>query len=91
MAKDIAYDKHALEAPADAPFVIDFKNEDPAAIPHDVDIHAARRQTVVANQEPIHGGTSAQLHRTRGSPPGPTRSSVPSTRSRAMTGTLTVK
>lgn len=59
-AKDIAYDKHALDAPANAPFVIDFKNDDPATITHDVDIHAADGTTVVANQEPIAGGTSTQ-------------------------------
>jgi cytochrome c oxidase subunit II len=59
-AKNISYDKHALDAPANAPFVIDFKNDDPATITHDVDIHAADGTTVVANQEPIAGGTSAQ-------------------------------
>lgn len=59
-AKAIAYDKSELQAPAEAPFVIDFKNEDPATITHDIDIHGADGTTVVANQEPIAGGTSTQ-------------------------------
>lgn len=58
-AKNIAYDKHALDATADAPFVIDFKNEDAATITHDVDIHGLDGTSVVADQTPIAGGTSA--------------------------------
>jgi plastocyanin len=37
-AKDIAYDKTALTAPANAPFQIQFDNQD-ASIPHNVAIH----------------------------------------------------
>jgi cytochrome c oxidase subunit 2 len=59
-AKNIAYDKNALTVAANAPFVIDFKNDDPGSITHDVDIHAADGSTVVANQEPIAGGTERQ-------------------------------
>jgi cytochrome c oxidase subunit 2 len=58
-AKDIAYDKHELEAAANAPFVINFKNDDPSTITHDVDIKDAGG-AVVGNQEPIAGGTSKQ-------------------------------
>lgn len=58
-AKNIAYDKHALEAPANAPFVIEFKNEDVASITHDVDIHGLDGTSVVANQDPIPGGSTA--------------------------------
>jgi cytochrome c oxidase subunit II len=58
-AKGIAYDKHALEATADAPFVIAFKNDDSETITHDVDIKGPDG-TVVANQEPIAGGTTGQ-------------------------------
>jgi cytochrome c oxidase subunit 2 len=54
-AKNIAYDKHALEAPADAPFAIEFKNED-AAVTHDVDIHGLDGTSVIANTEPAPGG-----------------------------------
>jgi cytochrome c oxidase subunit II len=57
-ARNIAYDKHALEVAANAPFVIDFKNEDVAAITHDVDIKAPDGSSVVADQAPIAGGTT---------------------------------
>jgi cytochrome c oxidase subunit II len=89
-AKDIAYDKHALEAAAGAPFVIDFKNDDPSTITHDVDIKDAGG-TVVGNQEPIAGGTDKQY--TYDALPAGTyqffcsvHPGVP-----GMTGTLTVK
>ena len=55
-AKDIAYDKHALEAPANAPFAIEFKNEDVASITHDVDIQGPDGTSVIENEEPIPGG-----------------------------------
>ena len=54
-AKGIAYDKRDLEAPAGAPFVINFKNEDPETITHDIDIKGADG-TVVQDQEAIPGG-----------------------------------
>jgi cytochrome c oxidase subunit 2 len=57
-AKNIAYDKHALEATANAPFVIDFKNEDPATVTHDVDIKSPDGSSVVADQAPIPGGST---------------------------------
>ena len=38
VAKDIAFDKTALTAPANTPFQIQFDNQD-ASIPHDVAIH----------------------------------------------------
>ena len=55
-AKTIAYDKQALEAPADKPFAIEFKNEDTPGVTHDVDIHGTDGSTVIANQTPIDGG-----------------------------------
>ena len=58
-AKTIAYDKQALEAPADKPFAIEFKNEDTAGVTHDVDIHSADGSSVIANQDPIDGGKTA--------------------------------
>ncbi|HUQ43335.1 MAG TPA: cytochrome c oxidase subunit II [Candidatus Limnocylindria bacterium] len=58
-AQAIAYDKKTLDAPADAPFVIAFKNGDPETITHDVDIKGADG-AVIANQEPIAGGTTGQ-------------------------------
>ena len=38
IAKNIAFDKHELQAPADAPFAITFTNDDPATVTHDIDI-----------------------------------------------------
>ncbi|HEX3264808.1 MAG TPA: cytochrome c oxidase subunit II [Candidatus Limnocylindrales bacterium] len=58
-AKDIAYDVHALEATANTPIVIDFKNDDPSSITHDVDVKSADG-TVVENEDPIPGGTEKQ-------------------------------
>ena len=55
-AKDIAFDVHALEAPANAPFVIDFKNEDNAAITHDIQIRQSDGATVIQEQSAIPGG-----------------------------------
>lgn len=60
VGKDIAFDKKALEAPADAGFVIDFKNEDVASITHDIDIRQSDGTTVVQDQAPIPGGEDAQ-------------------------------
>ncbi|OGO51664.1 MAG: cytochrome c oxidase subunit II [Chloroflexi bacterium RBG_16_70_13] len=57
-AKNIAFDTTAVEVPADAPFGIAFSNDDPPGILHDVDIRDAGG-TVVANQDTIDGGTSA--------------------------------
>lgn len=57
-AKNIAFDKPALEAPAGAPFVIAFKNDDPGSITHDVDIRDSAG-TVVQSQDTIPGGGSA--------------------------------
>jgi plastocyanin len=57
VAKDIAYSGLDLEVAAEAPFAIAFQNQDPAGVTHDVDIRDAGGN-VLANQEPINGGTS---------------------------------
>ena len=44
-AKDVAFDKTSLEAPADQPFTIKFQNND-ATISHNVAIHDAAGQEV---------------------------------------------
>ncbi len=59
-AKNIAYDKSELSVPADAPFVIDFANEDIASITHDIDIRQSDGTTVVKDQDPIPGGETVQ-------------------------------
>ncbi len=57
-AKGIAFDKTTLEAPADAPFVIEFSNEDTPGIPHDVDLREEGSTAPVKDQQTIDGGTS---------------------------------
>ncbi|TAK01914.1 MAG: cytochrome c oxidase subunit II [Chloroflexota bacterium] len=57
-ASGVQFDTAALEVAAGAPFGIVFKNEDPAAISHDIDIKDGGG-AVVADQEVIAGGTSA--------------------------------
>ena len=57
-AKNVSYDKKDLEAKADAPFVIAFKNDDPSSITHDVDIRDAGG-TVLQSQDTIAGGSTA--------------------------------
>jgi plastocyanin len=89
-AKDIAYDKHEFSVPANAPFVIDFKNADPAGVAHDVDIRQSDGKTVVVDQQTTDGGKESQ-YTYQGLPPGTytficSIHPVPN-----MTGTLTVK
>jgi cytochrome c oxidase subunit 2 len=89
-AMNIAYDVHDLSATADTPFVIDFKNQDPATITHDVDIKDANGN-VVADQQPVAGGTTGTYQYT--ALPAGTYTFYCSVHLgvAAMTGTLTVK
>lgn len=56
-AKDIKYAIKAFEVPADQPFAINFVNEDPAGIPHDIDIRSTDG-AVLSDQPTIDGGAS---------------------------------
>ena len=56
VAKGIAFDVHALTVDAGKPFSIQFKNEDPAGIPHDIEIRAQDGTTVIETQATIDGG-----------------------------------
>lgn len=60
VAKDIAFDTTALEAPAGEPFVIAFSNQDVAGVPHDVDIRQQDGTTVVQDQPTVDGGAEAR-------------------------------
>jgi cytochrome c oxidase subunit 2 len=91
VAKGIAFDTRSLEVAANSPFVIAFKNEDPATVTHDIDIRQSDGTTVVKDQPTVPGGQSTQYSYD----PLPAGSytficsvhpTVP-----AMTGTLTVK
>src|SRR4051794_24265329 len=55
-AHNIQFDKTSLEAKANAPFVIDFKNDDPAGVQHDVDIRQSDGTTLVQDQQTTDGG-----------------------------------
>jgi cytochrome c oxidase subunit II len=59
-AANVAFDTKELEAQADTPFVIDFRNEDPASVIHDVDIRQSDGTTVVQDTEPIPGEQTTQ-------------------------------
>jgi cytochrome c oxidase subunit II len=60
VAKDFAFDQRELQVPADAPFVITLINEDPATIPHDIDIREGPGASTLKDQAQIPGGQTAQ-------------------------------
>ncbi|MEO8228884.1 MAG: cytochrome c oxidase subunit II [Chloroflexota bacterium] len=85
-AKDVKYDKSALEAPADKPFTIKFQNDD-ASVAHNVAIHDAGGQEVFKGE--IFQGVDVRTY-----PVTPLKAgSYPflCTVHPNMTGTLTVK
>ena len=91
VAKTIAFDKHELAVPADAPFVISFKNEDPATISHDIDIREGPGGQVLQDQAAITGGKSADVQlRPAAGGDLPVLLLIPSGRARDE-GTLTVQ
>ncbi len=89
VASGIEFDKAALEAPADAPFVIDFKNEDTPGIPHDVDIREGGSTTALKDQPTIDGGASTSY--TYDPLPAGDYTFICSIHPTQMTGTLTVQ
>ncbi len=89
-AKNITFDVKTLEVAANTPFVIDFKNDDPSSITHDIEIRQSDGTTVVQNQEAIPGGTEQNYTYTP--LPAGTYTFICSIHPVAnMTGTLTVK
>jgi cytochrome c oxidase subunit 2 len=89
-AKNIAFNVTTLEVAANTPFVIDFKNDDPSAITHDVEIRQSDGTTVVQGQDAIPGGTEKQYQ--YNPLPAGTYTFICSIHPVApMTGTLTVK
>jgi cytochrome c oxidase subunit II len=58
-AKNIAFEQLSLEVPANQAFVIEFKNDDPSTVTHDIDIHGPDG-ALIQSQDPIPGGQSAQ-------------------------------
>jgi cytochrome c oxidase subunit 2 len=89
VGKDIEFDKKELEVPANAPFAIDFRNEDPAGVTHNIEIRDASG-TVLQDQPVIDGGTETTYSYTP-LPPGTYTFICKIHPIPAMTGTLTVK
>jgi cytochrome c oxidase subunit 2 len=87
-AHNIQYDKTSLEAAANQPFVIDFKNQDPAGVQHDVDIRQSDGTTVVQDQQTTDGGKEAN-YQYQGLPAG-TYTFICSVHPGIMHGTLAV-
>ena len=78
----------SLDVPANAPFAITLKNDDPAGITHNIEIKDSSG-TVLDPQDPINGGTST-TYSYKPLPPG-TYTFFCSIHPGAMFGTLTVK
>jgi len=55
VAKGITFDKKAFDVPAGAPFAIELQNQDPAGVPHAVDIRIADG-SVIKDQPTVDGG-----------------------------------
>jgi len=62
-AKNIQFESTDISAPANAPFVITFKNDDPPTITHDVQIRDSGGQ-VLQTQDTIPGGTTTNYQYT---------------------------
>lgn len=90
VAKGIAFDIKTLDVAAGKAFTIAFKNEDPASVPHDIDIRQSDGKTVVKNQDTIAGGQS-DVYQYDALQPGTYRFICSIHPIPAMTGTLTVK
>jgi len=90
VAKNIEFDVKTLEVDAGKPFTIFFRNEDPASVPHDVDIRSADGSQLVKDQSTINGGTS-QAYQYDALQPGTYEFRCSVHPVPAMTGTLTVK
>ena len=87
-AKNIAFDTTSLEAPANQPFVIDFKNQDPPGVTHNVVIEQTDG-TIVQSQSTTDGGAESQ-YQYQSLAPG-TYTFICTIHPANMHGTLTVK
>lgn len=90
VAKNIEFDVKTLEVEAGKPFTIFFRNEDPASVPHDVDLRSADGSQLVQDQPTINGGTS-QAYQYNALQAGTYEFRCSVHPVPAMTGTLTVK
>lgn len=90
IAKNIEYDTKAIDVAAGQPFTIFFENQDPASVPHDIDLHNADGSQVLKDQPTIVGGTS-QAYQYDALQPGTYEYQCSVHPVPAMTGTITVK
>ena len=58
VAKNIEFQEKTLEVKAGEPFTIFFENQDPASVPHDIDLRSSDGSQVLKDQPTINGGTS---------------------------------
>ena len=56
VAKNIEFNTKSLSTAANAPFTIDFKNQDPPGVPHDIQIRKQDGKTIVEEQKTTDGG-----------------------------------
>ena len=89
VAKDVAFDTHDLSIAGGAAFTIDFKNEDPSGILHNIEIRATDGQ-VLQDQPTIDGGAET-IYQFAALPPGTYTFICKIHPIPQMTGTLTVK
>jgi cytochrome c oxidase subunit 2 len=87
-AKNIQFDKPSLDVPANQPFVIDFKNQDPQGVEHNVQIRQSDGTTVVVDQ-PLTDGGKETSYEYQGLAPG-TYEFICVVHPSIMRGTLTV-
>jgi cytochrome c oxidase subunit II len=62
VAKNIAFDTHELQVPADSPFAITLTNEDSATVPHDIDIRQGPGAPTLQDEPTTPGGQSTQYN-----------------------------
>ena len=89
VAKGLAFDTHALEVKAGAPFTIFLKNEDPATTPHDVEIRSTDGAKIKG--QPKTDGGKSQVYEYDALQPGSYVFICSIHPIDAMKGTLTVK
>jgi plastocyanin len=89
VAKDIAYNTKSLSIGAGKPFTIAFQNQDPAGVPHNIQIRGADG-SVIQDQPTIDGGQST-VYQFQSLPPGTYTFICKVHPIPSMTGTLTVK
>lgn len=89
IAKNIAFDTHALSIGAGKAFTIDFQNQDPAGVPHNIEIRGSDG-SVLQDQATIDGGTSV-VYQFQPLQPGTYTFICKIHPIPSMTGTLTVK